>query len=450
MKQIKLQKAFDMSFLVIVTAYGLMIVSLFYWVFERFESEMYSRVKAELILIADSQIPYLIEDFNSESHQSVHLRSLGLTANYRDLKLAIRVKDQQGKVWSEEPLNLVSNYADLSESKKVYVVKDITYFPDTLGHVEIWATPPDTLLAKNNALIWSFLVGIIALVLGLFLHRKFLHVFALKPLLQLKHSVRNYKYGGSFSLPTTGSVDIAELGNEFSTLLKKVEDADSREKISEMKSQIARQIAHDIRSPVSVLKSVFTTDNSELPQSKELISKALYRIESIANDLLYRTVDLQIVSAEEIADLIQSVVEEKNIEFDHQISLLSDFRPGPAKVRMSKSHFSRIVSNLVNNSAQAKKNSLVKIVVSLNVVNEEVVVAISDDGVGIPEDTIRRVIQGDQVISESGFGLGLSSARNQILAWDAKFTIERLKDAGTKVEIRFPRQDINPTGATAF
>jgi signal transduction histidine kinase len=68
----------------------------------------------------------------------------------------------------------------------------------------------------------------------------------------------------------------------------------------------------------------------------------------------------------------------------------------------------------------------------------EVVITFEDEGVGIPEENLTKVLEPFFTTKNEGTGLGLTLAYNVIRAHNGKIEIESEKDIGTKFTIRLP------------
>ena len=72
--------------------------------------------------------------------------------------------------------------------------------------------------------------------------------------------------------------------------------------------------------------------------------------------------------------------------------------------------------------------------------NEFLTIVISDDGVGMDEETLFRVNERikEKKLGEEHIGIGNVAARVQMLSSSASFTVQSEKDKGTKVIMKMP------------
>ncbi|MBU0505667.1 HAMP domain-containing histidine kinase, partial [bacterium] len=227
------------------------------------------------------------------------------------------------------------------------------------------------------------------------------------------------------------------------------------------KLQIASQVAHDIRSPLSALNMV-THDLKELPEEERLIIRsAVQRIEDIANDLATKRHKAQGVGLKEknqnnlevkaklLSSLVEQMVSEKRTEYRSKtgVNIESQFDATSYGLfaKINSREFKRIISNLINNSIEALKDKG-NISLSMTTVNDSMIqLSVTDDGEGIPADIIPKLMQkgasfGKEEHKKSGSGLGLYHAKETIESWGGKIFIESKIDFGTSVTIFLPKQ----------
>jgi signal transduction histidine kinase len=106
-----------------------------------------------------------------------------------------------------------------------------------------------------------------------------------------------------------------------------------------------------------------------------------------------------------------------------------------AWIKGSKYELMRIFQNLLKNSIEA---GATRIVNEFSTKGGKVHVAVTDNGPGMDDDRIHRVMHGGFTSKENGTGLGLSICRHLAGAHGGEFLIESKPGVGTTVRLTFP------------
>jgi two-component system sensor histidine kinase EvgS len=131
----------------------------------------------------------------------------------------------------------------------------------------------------------------------------------------------------------------------------------------------------------------------------------------------------------------------KGITFEH-----SEYQP-TALVFLDSDWFQKVVRIVLDNAVKFTQEG--KIVLTVDLIQKsptsgELVVRISDTGVGIPEDKVHMIMepftQADETFTRrfGGIGLGLSIARNLLIQMNGIIRITNNEPKGTIVELIFP------------
>lgn len=221
----------------------------------------------------------------------------------------------------------------------------------------------------------------------------------------------------------------------------------------EAMGNLARQIAHDIRSPLSALNMALRNSKGECEQ-RRLAAKAIERINSIANELLAKANQGEATSAGTheilLPELIEDLIAEKRLEYQDDPRVCVEFRGGPEScglvTSMNCNVLNRILSNVINNAIEAyEPRSHARIVqVGLKTCNSHHVIEIRDFGRGIPSEVLTKL--GKQEVSygkkgASGSGLGLYDAFRGVRECGGDIQISSCMGAGTKVSIHVPKSE---------
>lgn len=258
-------------------------------------------------------------------------------------------------------------------------------------------------------------------------------------------------------------LEIVKLSDSYNELFqhsKSYLELQKETEVSKSLSLMASQVAHDIRSPLSALNMILF----QLPQLKEeqriLIRNSVQRINDIANGLLEsskqrakqagaRKSDLHFKQEEGtfLNALIDSIVSEKRIQFGHKHNLV--ILP---EIDMQESYFAvvnsaelkRVLSNLVNNAVEALDDKG-RVTVSLRKGRGSILISVTDNGKGMPETIVKKLMSGAKGVSfgkdgtSSGSGLGVHHAKSTIESFGGTFDINSREGLGTSVTLNLPR-----------
>ena len=165
-------------------------------------------------------------------------------------------------------------------------------------------------------------------------------------------------------------IEIAELDFLFNEITKLQASAFEVErlKLNQQKNtailELASQVAHDIRSPLSALNMMVST-MKDLPEDKRLILRgAVQRINDIANGLLKHGKDpmgsantqINVAEPTMLVALLDNIVSEKRVQYRDKINV--EIEGNLAKgyglfSEVNPTELSRVISNLVNNLIEA-------------------------------------------------------------------------------------------------
>lgn len=237
---------------------------------------------------------------------------------------------------------------------------------------------------------------------------------------------------------------------------------------AETMEQITRQVAHDIRSPLSALNMVLGQLNDLPEQYRLIIRSSVNRINDIANTLLKKgkdglaTTQQQPQSQQEapllgttspplrkelIPALIDALVSEKRVQFRELagVEIESDFKDSyGAFANVDSVELKRALSNLVNNATEAFPHGAGQVTIGVRKYSNWVVVIVSDNGCGIPAHVLAKlgskgITHGKQASkSGSGSGLGVYHAKKSVESFGGRFEIQSAEGVGTTISLLLP------------
>lgn len=315
---------------------------------------------------------------------------------------------------------------------------------------------------ENYILISILSLGfilIISIILGLYLMRSFI-------LVPINKMVTYLTSKSNSSFKDNSLNELQALEDAIFEYIKHLEDMEHEkaQKIRlEIMSQITRQVAHDIRSPLSALNMVSGSLTEVEEEKRLLIRNATQRINDIANQLIEKSKPVSVeksntkvmyeeegnnnLSTELLSSLIDSIVSEKRVQFREKqnIEIEADINKSYGLfAQINVSEFQRVISNLINNSVEAIGTNKGLITIAIRGYKDLVNIIIQDNGGGIPEEILRKI--GGYGVSHgksnsdlgSGSGLGVYHAKKTIESFGGAFDIISKENVGTSITISLP------------
>lgn len=264
------------------------------------------------------------------------------------------------------------------------------------------------------------------------------------------------------SFPNPRFREVANAHAVFEQLWTKLREFQKLEQTaikSEVLGKLARQVAHDIRSPLTALNAVLE-DSRELPEERREIARtAIHRIQDIASNLLERN-DPPIVDKETprpalppensrtttrslIPALVDELLREKRYQYSgaRGVDLAFSINENNYAIfsLIQPSEFKRALSNLINNAVESLLGPG-RVELTLDATDSTVTISVKDGGSGIPADILAKLRErGFSYAKAGGSGLGLEHARRTVESWGGSLLIESELGKGTRVTLRLPR-----------
>jgi signal transduction histidine kinase len=249
--------------------------------------------------------------------------------------------------------------------------------------------------------------------------------------------------GGNTS--ATGIVELDALSEKVHVLLTENRDRE----LAVQGYRMAAQIAHDIRSPLSVISIATSKLSNENVEVLEALRLAQSRIQEMASGLLERfkpSATMATIPGKErkdslriVAECVAKVVIEKRVEFpDLKITIETRFQDQERMVPTSGYAFSRILSNLINNAVAASSASNCRIDLILTSDSNTFRCSVKDFGSGIPRDVLEKLGHEPITSRSGGHGLGIMGAADEIKGSGGSLKISSIPGKGTTVEVALP------------
>jgi two-component system phosphate regulon sensor histidine kinase PhoR len=224
---------------------------------------------------------------------------------------------------------------------------------------------------------------------------------------------------------------------------------------SEFRRRFVQDLSHELRSPLTVLRTTVEAMEGELPaELADMLVRQVERIDRLASELgELATIESGQLDLELDAVAPAAVVRE----------VLADFRPEAARLDVDlrcevadelrcwcdRRGLYRVLSNLVDNAVKYNRNGG-WVRVRGRVAEGSVVLEVSDSGEGIPASELQAVLQRFYRVDRArtpgrgGLGLGLAIVKHLVQVMGGTLTLDSREGVGTTVTLGFP---IGPAAA---
>ena len=216
--------------------------------------------------------------------------------------------------------------------------------------------------------------------------------------------------------------------------------------------ELAAGAAHEIRNPLTSIRSTVQYLRKDLPEGKRSMMDGIIeevdRIDRIIQGLLSfsKTSELHLGRAD-LRDILDQTFLLLESEFrKHSIQVEKKYHDMDSRITGDASQLKQVFLNIVLNSLQSmpQGGTITASMASTTGQANEVEVTIRDTGCGIPEDHIARLFDPFFTTKESGTGLGLSISYGIISKHGGEIEIESSTSGdtrGTSVMIRLPKSE---------
>lgn len=266
-------------------------------------------------------------------------------------------------------------------------------------------------------------------------------------------------FGRSVMLSILGECALA-LENEKNAREK--EEAAVLAKNEQLRADLLRTISHDLRTPLTSISgnasNLLSNGESFDPETKkqlyaDIYDDSMWLINLVENLLAVTRIDRQVSSGQIDLKMSENLIDEVIDEALHHISRKSAEhrirveRGELLLARMDAGLIVQVVINLVDNAVKYTPVGS-EIVIGVRKQGDRVLVSVSDDGPGIPDEKKARIFDmfysGANRVADSrrSIGLGLSLCRSIISAHGGEITVSDNSPHGAVFTFSLPAADV--------
>jgi len=308
-----------------------------------------------------------------------------------------------------------------------------------LNNELFWVVMPRTIVDRPfpwHWVGWGTIIALIALIASYITTERINR--RLNRLIQAAESVR--KGLSPKNLPHDNLAEFSDLNTAFNEMLNNLKKASQERKF------LLASVSHDIRTPLTRLRIA----SEMLPEDSHVLKNSMEEDILEINNILNQFLDftrgfedepkipvnlgkfLKNIQIKHLRMGQKFTLRKKNIKTDIPKTLFIDLRPLA---------FQRCLDNLINNAFFYAKG---KVVLEATLKEESFTISVIDDGPGIPDKELARLLKPFERLDEArgnkgGCGLGLSIADRIVKAHEGKLElISNKKNKGLEAKITIP------------
>jgi two-component system osmolarity sensor histidine kinase EnvZ len=273
-------------------------------------------------------------------------------------------------------------------------------------------------------LIWTTVSALILFfVASIFMRNQ------IRPIRRLAEAAERFGTGDELiQFKAEGATEVRKAGFAFLRM------RDRLKRLLHERIEMLAGVSHDLRTPITRLKlaTVMLPDSPQKQQIEADVTMLHHMVEGFLSFARGTT--------EEEKQMVQLLPWIQKITEHHKLESLCIQGNKKLTIKIKKSFVNRCLTNLVINSEKYAKNLLINI----ERVGEFAVITFDDDGPGIPSNERENVFKPfhrlDQArnLDKVGVGLGLSVARDVVLAHGGQINLMDSVMGGLRVKIRLP------------
>lgn len=291
---------------------------------------------------------------------------------------------------------------------------------------------------RRNIFLVGFAIIFLGIVVGWFLSGEIL-----RPIKEISKTAKKITSGEH-----RRRIELSDAPTELTTLATALNSSfDHLEDVIEAQARFSADASHELRTPISVViaqtQTALKKDRTigEYKAVVEACLRAGQRMKSMANSLLDLHQSETIKKSEcDLNELLQNTFEViKNLSDKHEISFVGLEKS--LLIEIDSERIGQVVMNLVTNALEHNPNGC-KIFITLEQEDNQAIIKVADDGVGIPESALPHIFERFYRVDKSrsrengGAGLGLSIVKSIVDAHGGAIEATSVIDSGTIFIIR--------------
>ena len=247
------------------------------------------------------------------------------------------------------------------------------------------------------------------------------------------------------------SEEISSLVSAYNSMIDELEESAALLAKNEREAawrEMAKQVAHEIKNPLTPMRLTVQSFHRKFDPSDPNVTQ---KVQEYSNTLIQQIDTMSSIASafsnfaqmpaqkNETLDVVKIV--RMALDIFNEDYIVSPNEKEGIIAKFDRTQLIRVVTNLVKNAIQAiPKDRSPKIVVDVFTENEDVIITVADNGIGITEDNRKKIFEPKFTTKTSGMGLGLGMVKSIVETYDGSITFTSKEGKGTVFKVKFPKE----------
>ncbi len=243
-------------------------------------------------------------------------------------------------------------------------------------------------------------------------------LWTLKPLKVLAHELEDIEQGKKNTLDASYPLELQQVTSQLNTLLLTEQNQRKR-----YRNALA-DLAHSLKNPLAVMQSETSLSKGALSQISlinNIIEHQLKRAQSAGESSWHLGIVVNPILDKLIASL-KKVYQDKPLHFTVKVDQVALFKGDEADLM-------EMLGNVLDNACKAAKS---EVMVAIKANNEQLIITVEDDGVGIDPSQKQAILaRGTRADTyHAGHGIGLAIVRDLVNSYQGQLSISTSTSLG--------------------
>ncbi len=316
---------------------------------------------------------------------------------------------------------------------------------------------------RNRSELYDFLATLaqvyVVLFIGASILAYFLSNYITNSLRTISEKLKNVRINGeNQKLEWNGNDELSALVNDYNRMVDELAVSAQLLARSERESawkEMAKQVAHEIKNPLTPmrlqlqhLQRIANDNPTDLKERMQKVSKTLVAQIDTLSGIASEFSDFAKMPKPELnqVDIDEAVKNTISLFTEEQGLINAEIGPGDKTVLADLNQLNRVLTNLITNAIQAvPENKEPRISVETLLVENEVLLRVTDNGSGIPKELQPKIFEPNFTTKSGGMGLGLAMVKGIIQEFNGKIGFVSELGAGTTFTVSIPLNSPNST-----